>query len=225
MGYAENERNIGFMKKSRIDSVVCVILTLALVFFNFAGLDLGKVEAYAEQQLKGEGTEESPYEISDYDMLKQFSDIVNGRNGYTSTPGAWAKLTANIVCTDELWNPIGWYDSDNNIKYTGHFDGHGYVIKGLSNAKVNGITSKKYQGLFGYNAGEVKDVGLQDTNILGLYYVGGVAGNNNGSITVTGTDGKEQKTDVKTSLKELGLEGKDISEVIEYLLQNIMVKK
>ncbi len=45
-----------------------------------------------------------------------------------------------------------------------------------------------------------------------------------GSVTVPGADGVAQKTDVNTSLKELGLEGKDISEVIEYLFQNIIVK-
>ncbi len=166
------------MKKMRINSVICVMLTLALVFFNFAGLDLGKVEAHAGQQLNGDGTEESPYEISDYNMLKQFSDIVNGKNGYTSNRGACAILTNDIVCTDELWNPIG-----DSVYYSGHFDGRGYKIIGLSNAKVNGIKEKDYQGLFGQNNGEVKNVGLQGTNILGKFDIGGVAGFNNGSIT------------------------------------------
>ncbi len=46
-----------------------------------------------------------------------------------------------------------------------------------------------------------------------------------GSITEPDDEGKEQKTKINTTLKELGLEGKGISEVIESLLQNIIIEK
>ncbi|MCR4991958.1 MAG: hypothetical protein K6A45_02830 [Lachnospiraceae bacterium] len=140
------------------------------------------------------GSIDNPYEISDYNMLKQFSDIVNGYNGYNKKTDACAIITNDIVCTDKLWIPIG--DGNNNKKYTGHFDGNNKKIIGLSNENVEQIYDKKDQGLFGYiSHGEVKDLGLVGCKIVGEYSVGGIAGSSNGKIinsyntgTVTGIE-------------------------------------
>jgi hypothetical protein len=140
------------------------------------------------------GSQNNPYEISDYNMLKQFSDIVNGYNGYNKKTDACAIITNDIVCTDKLWIPIG--DGNNNKKYTGHFDGNNKKIIGLSNENVEQIYDKKDQGLFGYiSHGEVKDLGLVGCKIVGEYSVGGIAGSSNGKIinsyntgTVTGIE-------------------------------------
>ena len=84
-------------------------------------------------------------EIGDYDALKNFAALVNGGNTRLS-----ARLTANIVCTDKMWTPIGM-DADH--AYEGKFDGQGYAIIGLSNADVVYSGSGTYDavsiGLFG----------------------------------------------------------------------------
>ncbi len=168
------------MKKMRINTLVCIMLALALVLSNLAGLDLGMVEAHAGITTGEDGV----YEIYDYAGLKEFAAIVNAGD-----ISACAKLMNNITCTDKLWTPIG----NDNKKYIGHFDGQKHKIIGLSNADIPNIdensTENDYQGLFGYlgeyltNTGIVENVSLEDSDIHGRVFVGGVAGNNLGSIT------------------------------------------
>ena len=96
-------------------------------------------------------------------------------------------LTKDITLTGE-WTPIG--TSGNT--YTGTFDGGGHTITGLT-VKQEGTN---YVGLFGYigTGGTVKNVKLTDVEVTGCFYVGGVAGQNDGAVencsvdgTVTGT--------------------------------------
>ncbi len=126
------------------------------------------------------------YRIFDYADLKDFSDVVNGYNGYTSKPSASAILANDIVCTDKKWVPIG-YDGtvNNNLKYTGSFEGNHKKIIGLSNADITDIDSKSYQGLFGFIglSGKIENLGLENSYIRGCEYVGGIAGENLGEIT------------------------------------------
>ena len=98
--------------------IMCVMLALALVVSNFAGLDLGITTAHANENviMVGEGTSDSPYEISNYAQLKEFANIVNG--GRTN---AYAILKNEIICTDNTWVPIG---NNTTHEYTGHFDGN-----------------------------------------------------------------------------------------------------
>ena len=129
------------------------------------------------------GSQDNPYEISDYNTLKQFSDIVNGTNGYTSNTSACAILTNDIICTDKLWVPIGYYNNgSDNALYSGQFDGNNKKIIGLNNTGFNDVN---YQGLFGYigSNGTVKNIGIEGGEIKGADYIGGVAGYNNGTIT------------------------------------------
>ena len=131
--------------------------------------------------LSGDGTSESPYEISNYRELKAFAAIVNG--GQT---GACAILTADIVCKngpDDPWYATDWTPIGNDThKYTGTFDGDGKSITGLSNTE-NGAAN--YQGLFGYvgSGGVVKNVILESAYITGDETVGGIAGQNDGTVT------------------------------------------
>jgi len=62
--------------------------------------------------------------------------------------------------------------------FTGVFDGNGYTISHLT------IVGKDWLGLFGQMSGEVKDLGVVNTNIAGSgNYVGGLVGWNNGALT------------------------------------------
>ena len=91
-------------------------------------------------------------------------------------------LTANINLTDKEWTPIG---TDDNNSYTGTFDGNGHTITGLT---VN-QEGTKYVGLIGFigSDGTVKNVKLENVNITGSFYVGGVVGYNFGGTVIACT--------------------------------------
>lgn len=86
--------------------------------------------------------------IDTYEKLKTFRDSVNnGTNKYQTV-----KLGANIDMNGDDWIPIGFSDSKSSMRFTGTFDGQGYVI---SNMKINIAdadtgTDNRYIGLFGY---------------------------------------------------------------------------
>ena len=93
-----------------------------------------------------------------------------------------AKLMADISLEGKSWTPVGYYDYGTNIEYyyAGTFDGGGHTI---SNLKIN-LPNTNDLGLFGGVAetGVVKDLTLSDVEISGNNYIGGIAGNNYGTI-------------------------------------------
>lgn len=107
------------------------------------------------------------------------------------------KLQNNIDCSEtKNWNngkgfkPIG-YDSNSGAsghqgnKFTGNFDGQGYLITNLFIKRPN----EDNIGLFGYSEGTIKNVGLINIDFSGREEVGGV-GKNGGIITTMYTTGK-----------------------------------
>jgi hypothetical protein len=69
------------------------------------------------------------------------------------------------------WTPIGNATTANQFR--GNFNGNGKVI---SNLTINRPTTN-YQGLFGYlNGGTIKNLGVENCNITGQEYIGGLAG-------------------------------------------------
>ena len=135
-----------------------------------------------ENREGGLGTDKSPYEISTATELKNFRDLVNREGG---NPDAHAKLMNDInlssVCGPMLddgqpvsWTPIG--NSEENA-YTGTFNGAGHTISGLYIDR-----SANYQGLFGrVNGGTVQNLSVSGS-VKGDDYVGGVVGQNGGSV-------------------------------------------
>ena len=125
-------------------------------------------------------------------QLEQFRDMVNGSNGYASTPAINGKLMENIVLNDgtfaqdgtftptdgsttaaEQWTPIG----NESNQYSGTFDGNGKTVSGIY------TDSRDYQGMFGYiGVGTVENLGVINSYIKGDFYVGGVCGYNDGKI-------------------------------------------
>ena len=89
---------------------------------------------------KGNGTEESPYEIPDLETLENFRYYIKTHNGGS---GEYFKLTGNIDLGGKTnpWVPIGTI----RTPFAGTFDGCGYEITGLY---INAAGS--YMGLFGY---------------------------------------------------------------------------
>ncbi len=93
-------------------------------------------------------------------------------------------LGTDIDCSSTVgWNggagfvPVG---SSSNA-FTGTFDGRGHKITGLFIDRP----STWHVGLFGYigSGSEIKDVGLEDVSVNGNEYVGGLVGQNRGTIT------------------------------------------
>lgn len=83
-------------------------------------------------------------------------------------------LTADIDLTGVNYTSIGTLAAP----FTGNFDGNGHTISGLTLE-----TDEDYQGLFGVNAGLIRNVTLaKDCLIRGNAYVGGIAGKNTGAI-------------------------------------------
>ncbi|MBQ8010743.1 MAG: hypothetical protein IJ265_04240, partial [Oscillospiraceae bacterium] len=152
------------------------------------------------------------YEIGNAGQLYWFMELVNGSDQYIVDTDA--VLTADITMNENVlnadgtlaegdfraWFPIGYcYDrdgdgSDENVYYSGAFDGQGHTISGLyfDNAEQDCV------GLFGQTEENVKicNVNVADSYFNAGEYVGGVCGwNDDGIITdctnsgnVTGTD-------------------------------------
>lgn len=121
------------------------------------------------------------YTVNNEKGLKNIASLVNG--GETDIN---ITLDTDLTLTGE-WTPIGTYDNP----YTGTFNGKDKTITEL---KITG--SNDYAGLFGCigSGGTVKDVTLTKASVTGRVYVGGVAGQNDGTVencsvdgTVTGT--------------------------------------
>ena len=132
----------------------------------------------------GNGTAEDPYLIADGAQLARFASMVN--SGQTGING---RLTADILLNDTTgwenwgntapansWTPIG----NNSQPFTGTLDGDGHSVSGIY---IN--STADYQGLVGYldNGGTLQNLGVKASYIKGGSYVGGVCGENQGTVT------------------------------------------
>ena len=133
----------------------------------------------------GDGTEWSPYLITGIDDLVALRNYVNAGN---TGAGLYFKLTRDIII-EGSWYPIGIYVKDDPINskpFAGTFDGGRHEIKNLyislgesapkADDGVNGV------GLFGNNAGTIKNLGIRKGSIKGQSETGSIAGANSGVI-------------------------------------------
>ena len=141
------------------------------------------------------------YEISNAGQLYWFAGLVNGTlDGVEQNTLANAILTANITVNENLldslqydtegnvsngsdfisWTPIADWMGNRTTQYSGTFDGNNKTVSGLY---FNGDST--CIGLFGSSEsdGNIKNVGVVDSYFKGNDHVGGVCGNNAGTIT------------------------------------------
>ena len=141
------------------------------------------------------------YEISNAGQLYWFAGLVNGTlDGVKQNTLANAILTANITVNENLldslqydtegnvsngsdfitWTPIADWMGNRTTQYSGTFDGNNKTVSGLY---FNGDST--CIGLFGSSEsdGNIKNVGVVDSYFKGNDSVGGVCGNNAGTIT------------------------------------------
>ncbi len=123
---------------------------------------------------------EGNYTVDNEKGLRNLTKLVNSNGGKTLIN---ITLTGDITLTGE-WTPIGNYEN----RYTGTFDGNGHTITGLTvNQKERGNV-----GLIGYlgSGGKVQNLTLENVNLNGNLYVGGVVGySNNGTETACTASG------------------------------------
>ena len=123
---------------------------------------------------------EGNYTVDNEKGLRNLAKLVNSNGGKTLIN---ITLTGDITLTGE-WTPIGNYEN----RYTGTFDGNGHTITGLTvNQKERGNV-----GLIGYlgSGGRVQNLTLENVNLNGNLYVGGVVGySNNGTVTACTASG------------------------------------
>ena len=141
------------------------------------------------------------YEISNAGQLYWFAGLVNGTlDGVEQNTSANAILMEDITVNDNLldslqydtegnvsngsdfitWTPIADWMENRTTQYSGTFDGNNKTVSGLY---FNGDST--CIGLFGSSEsdGNIKNVGVVDSYFKGNDHVGGVCGNNAGTIT------------------------------------------
>jgi hypothetical protein len=94
-----------------------------------------------------------------------------------TTPG-YQELASQTADEGKGWQPIGTWSLS---AFTGSFDGQRHEIRDLFINRPN----ESPVGLFGYTGEEglIKDTSMVDITVAGYYYVGGLAGFNNGIVT------------------------------------------
>ena len=159
------------------------------------------VETTDKYDIDNDSMKETVYEISNAGQLYWFAGLVNGTlDGVEQNTLANAILTANITVNENLldslqydaegnvsngsdfisWTPIADCMGNNITQYSGTFDGNNKTVSGLY---LNGNSARI--GLFGSSEadGNIKNVGVVDSYFKGNDFVGGVCGNNAGTIT------------------------------------------
>lgn len=126
----------------------------------------------------GDGSEESPYQLSSVIQLQEVQNYLNAHFIQTADIDALATATWN---NNEGFIPIG----DDVHPFTGSYDGDGFEINGLTVNRQDAFNI----GLFGYiDGGSVRNVSLQGIDLVGER-VGGIAGFNDGSIDSVSVEG------------------------------------
>ena len=159
------------------------------------------VETTDKYDIDDDSMKENVYEISNAGQLYWFAGLVNGTlDGVEQNTLANAVLTANITVNENLldslqydtegnvsngsdfitWTPIADWMGNRTTQYSGTFDGNNKTVSGLY---FNGDST--CIGLFGSSEadGNIKNVGVVDSYFKGNDHVGGVCGNNGGTIT------------------------------------------
>ena len=155
--------------------------------------------------LAGDGSAGNPFQITAAVQLRNMANLVNaGDIVYNSAHyklmnnidlSAYGEDFENTVFGGRGWTPIG-NNQNNMMRFFGVFDGNQKIITGLYINRTDGWASD-YLGLFGYvEDGTIINLGLENVNIMGRNFVGGIAGNlHNSTVTqcyVTGIVGGTQ---------------------------------
>lgn len=138
----------------------------------------------------GSGIEPDPWQIADANDWKQLMDA-------SCHWGNFFILMEDIDLKGMNLTPVG----NKSRGFNGAFDGNGHIIH---NADMN-LPSTNHVGLFGYvdTLGQIKNLGIEDVNIAGNYYVGGLLGYSNYG-TIINCFAKGRVTGVCNTINRIG---------------------
>lgn len=155
-------------------SDACEIATVSTAA-RMAGISLDPWEGWnGSADFPGDGTEEKPYQIRSLAHLMGLSQAVAEGESFE---GEYFELTqdinlANLDVNGGNWNPIGWYQSademDGEVQhpFSGHFDGRGHTIRNLNIGGEDG--GFRCLGLFGViDGGSVENLKVSAGSIFG----------------------------------------------------------
>ena len=136
------------------------ILYFVMIIIGLVLSSISQAAAYGG----GSGTPSDPYQITNITDFQQLA----------ATPTDWYKsfiLTANLNFGGAAVTPVG----NDSTHFTGVFDGNN---KTISNAVIY-QPYINYVGLFGFVfGGQIRNLGVENVNVTGYYYVGGLVGFN-----------------------------------------------
>lgn len=175
-------------KKIIIALVIVVLVVGGGLVWQTAQQKNDDVSVYFDE---GEGTEESPYQITSWPQLYAVRGDLS----------AHYELTTDLSASDEdydrvgeNWEPLGYcgpnlecFGGDFSYFFSGSFDGGGHTISDLKIEKID--SNRRFFGFFGGVTGEVSNLGVEDADISGKETVGVLAGENRGAISNVYTSG------------------------------------
>lgn len=133
----------------------------------------------------GDGSSTNQYLISTIADLDQLARDVNAGNSYK---GKYFVLTDDLdyssapVTNNTNYTPIGRGKTlgtdEADCPFEGVFDGWGHDIKGIMILVEDGVETNRCYGIFGYNNGQIRNLRLVESVILGHIMTGGIVGHN-----------------------------------------------
>ena len=149
------------------DPVIVESNTVTLV----ADMEIPEEKFMYDSLWEGEGTEASPYLISDVQGFMTFVRVLNTERAYERYAGCHYSLVASIDLKDTPVIPVG---AEASRPFKGVFDGNSNTI---SNLQIDHAETSA-SGLFGYvEDAVIRDVALENSDIESDYiFCGSVAG-------------------------------------------------
>ncbi|MCL2805183.1 MAG: InlB B-repeat-containing protein [Treponema sp.] len=127
------------------------------------------------------GTPGNPFEIRFFsDLIRLSTGGRDGNNNEWTLNSHYVQMANITQNTTQTLNPIGTNTAsvDNPFPFTGSYNGNGFQI---SNLNITNATRDNL-GLFAVNEGTISNVVLYNTTLNGRDNVGGIAGQNKGTI-------------------------------------------
>ena len=138
--------------------------------------------------IQGDGSKESPYQVTTTDHLQAIAALVN--SGSNEFAGKYFLLMNNLEYdgTPNNYTPIGIYSNDGDYKvdysFRGIFDGGGHTISGINIYCTGETDGDSYKALFGQLGAEgtVKNLTLASSTLTANHDIGGIVAYNEGTI-------------------------------------------
>lgn len=178
-------------------AVLAVVMVLST---SITGYGVEAAGAYGETgakssdtpALKGSGTAEDPYKISNAAELKVFAGFINSDAG-TETEYFYIQTEDIDLSQSGSWTPVGKYRTDPGsmsdpvpYRFSGTYDGSGHKVTGMK------LSGDQYLGFFGILKGAVVknltvEGSIESTGRTGNSRIGGIAASSEGeAVSITG---------------------------------------